>query len=1048
MNTENGDKSWMTMQISRQMLMTVLFCVFSPARSQQSAIRVESVIRPQGPCDILGAANTPCVAAHSTTRALYASYNGPLYQVTRRSDGKTLDVGLIGAYADADAQDLFCTRDLCLISVVYDQSGKGNHLYQAAPGTFKGPAKGGFDTLPIADMAPITINGHKAYGVYIIPGMGLRNNNARGVAINDEAEGIYYVVDGTHFDSGCCFDYGNSSTNGRAVGTGTMETTYFGTSTVWGRGAGPGPWIMSDMEAGLFSGQGAKQNEGDPTINSWRFVTAVMDGGSNHWDLRGGDAQKGNLTTFYSGPRPSPNSSGGYSPMRKQGGILLGTGGDNGNGSSGTFYEGVITSGFPSEVTTNSVQANIVSAKYDVQRLTLSRVTSFSPGSTKDVTITFTNTTGMSVNKLRLHLALPDKGWRTTVSGTTQSTKRFMEPIAPGTSVSATFRVTSPTTVGSGFLTAHADWVGASKAETFSTRIRNVLPVKINEVRFGTSTNSTNQFIELYNSSSKALDLGHWTLIHTASQWAPVKLATIPAGTRIASHAFYLLGLSTSGLAAPASAGDMTIRLRSISGFSPGQSVDIEGERRTIARVGTPASPPTTVFIPVSTGPWVAHAIGTTNLPVTNAAGFEVGQKIGIDLGGKYESATVTVVGKAATQTVLSAAANAGDINIKLANASNVSEGDVLTIGAGSLLEVVKVVNPDTSGAVGTGITIASPLHFNHSESVDVAGPGSGISFTPATKSQHLSGDSVQALGSGVTLDRPLSRSHTWGAPVLNELPLESGYQGSPTPNQWFGGSLTPTIVATQTAGGQPTIPAGSLALMDATGNVVDAIVYGSQQSNSSGNGTVASPELATLEGDQSQGGCIAVTSSLAGGEGRSVGRFPDGADSDTNCADFYSQTSANVLLSTRPGVMNVKVSTVAGFEQGQSVIVGTGPDQEIAVIDTVGSAGATTLSASTASGATVIPIASPIGFSPGQNITIDSGANGETAVVISVTRQGSAHINVATPLSHDHAAGASLSGSGITFQANLKKSHAVGSPISTQIPTPGRSNMYAGHGR
>ena len=30
--------------------------------------------RPQGPCDIYGAAGTPCVAAHSTTRALYAAY--------------------------------------------------------------------------------------------------------------------------------------------------------------------------------------------------------------------------------------------------------------------------------------------------------------------------------------------------------------------------------------------------------------------------------------------------------------------------------------------------------------------------------------------------------------------------------------------------------------------------------------------------------------------------------------------------------------------------------------------------------------------------------------------------------------------------------------------------------------------------------------------------------------------------------------------------------------------------------------------------------------
>ena len=51
--------------------------------------------RPKGPCDIYGAANNACVAAHSTTRALYASYTGPLYQVLRQSDLKTLDIGVV-----------------------------------------------------------------------------------------------------------------------------------------------------------------------------------------------------------------------------------------------------------------------------------------------------------------------------------------------------------------------------------------------------------------------------------------------------------------------------------------------------------------------------------------------------------------------------------------------------------------------------------------------------------------------------------------------------------------------------------------------------------------------------------------------------------------------------------------------------------------------------------------------------------------------------------------------------------------------------------------
>ena len=49
--------------------------------------------RPEGPCDVYAEGGTPCAAAHSSTRALYADYDGPLYQVMRQSDGKTLDIG-------------------------------------------------------------------------------------------------------------------------------------------------------------------------------------------------------------------------------------------------------------------------------------------------------------------------------------------------------------------------------------------------------------------------------------------------------------------------------------------------------------------------------------------------------------------------------------------------------------------------------------------------------------------------------------------------------------------------------------------------------------------------------------------------------------------------------------------------------------------------------------------------------------------------------------------------------------------------------------------
>ena len=1043
--------------------------------------------RPEGPGDIYTAAGFPCVAAHSTTRALYAAYNGPLYQVMRRSDGKTLDVGVVqasesnpGGYADAAAQDAFCANTICFISVIYDQSGKGNHLYQAPPGTFKGPAKGGFNTLPIADMAPITIGGHKAYGVFIMPGMGLRNNNASGIAINDEPEGIYYVIDGKHYDSGCCFDYGNSSPNGRAVGTGTMETVYFGTATAWGSGSGPGPWIMSDMEAGLFSGYNAKQNAADPTIDSWRFVTAVMDGGGgNQWDLRGGNAQKGGLTTFYSGVRPGSSNNASYFPMRKPGAILLGNGGDNGNGSAGTFYEGVITTGYPTEATSDAAQSNIVAAKYDELPLSVSRVTTFTPRSVQDATVTFKNITGSPVTGVKLTVSLP-AGWTSVVSGTAAASMTFTNPIAPGVSLSATFKVSSPVAIGSGFLTGKVEWTGptasGTQSETTSQRVRNVLPIKINEVRFSNSANATDQFVELYNASDAEVDLSNWTLIHTWSQWTPVKLASIPAGTKLAAHGFYLFGLSASGLTAPASPGATNINVRSTTDFEAGQKIDIDGETRNIASVGTAATAMTTLFIPVSTGPWLTIPAGSTNLPVTSASGFEVGQKIGIDIGGDYELATVTAVGKAATQTTLSAAVSAGATSIKVAAVASISVGDTLTVGTGGRKELVTVTRvgaqvggsgtaPDGAGrgggmggrggrggGGGTDVDLATPLKFDHMSGIDVSDVGTGINFAPATRFPHVSGDAVQALGSGITLESPLTKGHAYGAAVVNPQATSVGYQGPPAPTQWFGDALATS--------------AGSIALMDASGAVVvDVMVYGSQQSNSSGNGTITSPELATLEGDQGQGGCIVVVPGGGRGGGfggrggpatgsanRSVGRFPDGADTDSNCRDFLVQSAITLAAGSTAGANNIKVASVAEFGVGQTITIDTGANRETAVVATVGTAGGTTTSAATAMGATAIPVASAAGFSVGQTITIDSGANRETAVVAAVPgggrgggrgAPGGGNITVVAPLTMAHEAGAQVSGTGITLTAASTRAHASGAQVGSGDPTPGAPNRY-----
>ena len=309
-----------------------------------------------GPCDIYGNAGTPCVAAHSTTRALYGSYSGPLYQVRRSSDGATTNISPLsaGGVANAAAQDSFCAGTTCVITEIFDQSGHGNNLTQA-PG---GGAAGGPDNLANATAAPVSVGGHKAYGVFVAPGTGYRDDHTSGIATGDAAEGEYAIFDGTHFNGGCCFDYGNAETSNNDTGAGHMEAIYFGNIKVWGFGTGNGPWIMADMENGLFSGSNVHLNSGDPTVN-FRFTTAVIKGQPGNWAIRGGNAQSGGLSTFWNGARPS-----GYNPMHKEGAIILGIGGDNSKGAAGTFYEGVMTSGFPSDATENAVQANIVAAGY------------------------------------------------------------------------------------------------------------------------------------------------------------------------------------------------------------------------------------------------------------------------------------------------------------------------------------------------------------------------------------------------------------------------------------------------------------------------------------------------------------------------------------------------------------------------------------------------------------------------------------------------------------------------------------------------------------
>ena len=67
---------------------------------------------------------------------------------------------------------------------------------------------------------------------------------------------------------------------------------------------GAGPWVMADLENGLW-GCGTPGSTNDALLPSRSdFVFAMVKGGSNGFSLKQGDAASGTLTTTYDGARP------------------------------------------------------------------------------------------------------------------------------------------------------------------------------------------------------------------------------------------------------------------------------------------------------------------------------------------------------------------------------------------------------------------------------------------------------------------------------------------------------------------------------------------------------------------------------------------------------------------------------------------------------------------------------------------------------------------------------------------------------------------------
>jgi len=318
-------------------------------------------------CDIYAAGGTPCIGAHSTTRALFASYNGPLYQVQRTSDKAYTDVGLLaaGGYANAATQDSFCASSACTITKIYDQTANHNDMPISWGGYWKGPGANGADIGADAKALPLTVAGHKAYGIKVNQGVGYRVDNARNAPTGSHPAGVYMVTSSNYVNKYCCFDYGLGENSHTDTGNATMNAIEWGTACWFGDWAnnpcvGTGPWVEADLENGMFHTNTGSNKDPNNSGVHFPFVTAVeKNNGTTNFTLKYGNANSGGLTTTFSGPLPN-----GYSPMKMDSSLLLGTGGDNSVSGVGYFFEGAVISGFPSDATENAVQADITAAAY------------------------------------------------------------------------------------------------------------------------------------------------------------------------------------------------------------------------------------------------------------------------------------------------------------------------------------------------------------------------------------------------------------------------------------------------------------------------------------------------------------------------------------------------------------------------------------------------------------------------------------------------------------------------------------------------------------
>ena len=165
------------------------------------------------------------------------------------------------------------------------------------------------------------------------------------------------------------------------------------------------------------------------------------------------------------------------------------------------------------------------------------------------------------------------------------------------------------------------------------------------------------------------------------------------------------------------------IHVRNTDGMSVGDTINIgtgsSMEARKIASLGTAASNHTTLWQSLPEELVITIPAGSTNVPVEDASGFVVGQKIALGYGStypivantveQYEIATVTAVGKPGTQAYLAMDAPAGATNIQVTSLANISTGDKIRLDIDSVGHGIETVTVAHVGTAANQTNLSAP---------------------------------------------------------------------------------------------------------------------------------------------------------------------------------------------------------------------------------------------------------------------------------------------------------------------------------------------------